>query len=306
MEQTEQTRLAYLDAMGIPAWQLRFAPASSPLPAGRENLEATSPPLPAAEGAATVIPPLPAGEGAGVRAAFASPASSDEKPAAQATKTPPPNPPPPGAGTLLPAVAASAEILQPPIAPQSTHPCNWDGLRAEVASCTRCPLHQTRTQTVFGVGDTQADWLVIGEAPGEQEDLQGEPFVGPAGLLLNEMLRAIGLARQQVYIANILKCRPPKNRDPQVQEVAACEGYLRQQIAFIRPKIILAVGRIAAQNLLKTAVPVGKLRGLVHDYHGVPLVVVYHPAYLLRSPLEKRAAFNDLRLALHTYRQNQE
>ncbi len=180
--------------------------------------------------------------------------------------------------------------------------CGWDELQAQVAACTACALHQTRTQTVFGVGDRGANWMVIGEAPGEQEDLQGEPFVGRAGLLLNEMLRAIGLERGQVFIANILKCRPPKNRDPQMEEAAACDAYLKQQLGLVKPKIILAVGRIAAQNLLKTTTPIGKLRGLVHDYQGVPLVVTYHPAYLLRSPLEKRRAFDDLRLALHTYR----
>jgi DNA polymerase len=186
---------------------------------------------------------------------------------------------------------------------ETIQPSNWDELQAQVQACQRCSLHQTRTQTVFGVGDRQAGWLVIGEAPGEQEDLQGEPFVGRAGLLLNEMLRAIGFRRERVFIANILKCRPPKNRDPQPDEAAACEGYLKRQIALIRPKIILAVGRIAAQNLLKTTTPIGKLRGSVHDYQGVPLVVTYHPAYLLRSPLEKRNAFDDLRLALRTYRQ---
>ncbi len=180
---------------------------------------------------------------------------------------------------------------------------DWGALQAQVAACTACPLHQTRTQTVFGVGNRGAGWMVIGEAPGEQEDLQGEPFVGRAGLLLNEMLRAIGLEREQVFIANILKCRPPKNRDPQPDEAAACEGYLQRQLTLVRPQIILAVGRIAAQNLLKTATPIGKLRGLVHDYQGVPLVVTYHPAYLLRAPLEKRRAFDDLRLALHTFRQ---
>jgi DNA polymerase len=184
--------------------------------------------------------------------------------------------------------------------PIPTH--GWDELQALVASCTACPLHQTRTQTVFGVGNRSADWMAIGEAPGEQEDLQGEPFVGRAGLLLNEMLRAIGLERGQVFIANILKCRPPKNRDPQVDEASACEGYLKQQLALVKPRIILAVGRIAVQSLLKTTTPIGKLRGIVHDYQGVPLVVTYHPAYLLRSPLEKRRAFDDLRLALHTYR----
>jgi uracil-DNA glycosylase family 4 len=183
-------------------------------------------------------------------------------------------------------------------------PCAWVELQAEVVACTACPLHQSRSQTVFGVGDRNAAWMVIGEAPGEQEDLQGEPFVGRAGLLLNEMLRAIGLQRQQVYIANILKCRPPKNRDPQPEESAACESFLKRQLALIRPKIILAVGRVAAQNLLKTATPIGKLRGAVHDYQGIPMVVTYHPAYLLRSPLEKRRAWDDLRRALHTYRQS--
>lgn len=185
------------------------------------------------------------------------------------------------------------------------HACGWDELAARVAACTACPLHQGRTQTVFGVGDRAARWMVIGEAPGEQEDLQGEPFVGRAGLLLNEMLRAVGLQREQVYIANILKCRPPKNRDPQADEAAACEGYLKRQLALVRPDIILAVGRIAAQNLLKTATPIGKLRGVVHDYLGIPLVVTYHPAYLLRSPLEKRRAWDDLKRARAVYRQRQ-
>jgi DNA polymerase len=157
---------------------------------------------------------------------------------------------------------------------------------------------------VFGVGNRQARWLVIGEAPGEQEDLQGEPFVGRAGLLLNEMLRAIGLRRDEVYIANILKCRPPGNRDPRPEEVAACEGFLKRQIALLRPRIILAVGRIAAQSLLKTATPISKLRGQVHRYQGIPLVITYHPAYLLRSPQEKRKAWRDLLLARHTFRES--
>lgn len=180
---------------------------------------------------------------------------------------------------------------------------SWENLQAQVVGCTACALHRTRTQTVFGVGDRNADWMIIGEAPGEQEDLQGEPFVGRAGLLLNEMLRAIGLQRQQVFIANILKCRPPKNRDPQADEAAACEAFLKRQLELVKPKIILATGRIAAQNLLKTTTPIGKLRGIIHDYQGIALVITYHPAYLLRSPLEKRQAFNDLRLARNTYRQ---
>lgn len=174
---------------------------------------------------------------------------------------------------------------------------DWDALAGRVAACTACGLHATRKQTVFGVGNRQADWLIVGEAPGAEEDRQGEPFVGRAGQLLNSMLRAVGLAREQVYIANILKCRPPNNRDPQAGEVSCCLPYLRRQIALLQPKLILAVGRIAAQNLLASETPIGKLRGSVHQYEGVPLVVTYHPAYLLRSPQEKRKAWQDLLLA---------
>jgi uracil-DNA glycosylase family 4 len=180
---------------------------------------------------------------------------------------------------------------------------DWDDLEARVTGCTACPLHQGRTQTVFGVGNREAEWMVIGEAPGEQEDLQGEPFVGRAGQLLNEMIRAVGLRREAVYIANVIKCRPPKNRDPAPDEAAACEEYLKGQVALIKPKIILAVGRIAAQNLLKTGTAIGKLRGQVHYYGQIPLVVTYHPAYLLRSQTEKRRAWEDLKLAMRTFRQ---
>ena len=181
----------------------------------------------------------------------------------------------------------------------------WDELAERVAGCTACPLHAGRTQTVFGVGNREAAWLFVGEAPGEQEDVQGEPFVGRAGQLLNEMIRAIGLRREGVYIANVVKCRPPKNRDPAPDEAAACEGYLKAQLALIRPRIIVALGRIAAQNLLKTASPIGKLRGRVHAYDGIPLVVTYHPAYLLRSSTEKRRAWEDLKLAVRTFDQLQ-
>lgn len=181
---------------------------------------------------------------------------------------------------------------------------DWEPLAARVAACTRCELHTTRTQTVFGVGNRQADWLIIGEAPGADEDAQGEPFVGRAGQLLNAMLFAVGLKREQVYIANILKCRPPGNRDPRPEEVSCCESYLFRQIELLQPKIILAVGRIAAQNLLKTDTPIGKLRGQVQrcGAAGIPVVVTYHPAYLLRSPTEKRKAWADLQLACATLR----
>jgi DNA polymerase len=172
----------------------------------------------------------------------------------------------------------------------------WERLAAEVRTCTRCGLHNSRTQTVFGVGRRDADLLVIGEAPGADEDRQGEPFVGRAGQLLNAMLRAIGLPRDQVYIANILKCRPPGNRDPQPDEASACTPYLSRQIALVKPRAILAVGRIAAQWLLQTDAPIGRLRGRVFHYgeSGTPLIVTYHPAYLLRSPLQKATAWADL------------
>jgi DNA polymerase len=176
---------------------------------------------------------------------------------------------------------------------------DWPELRARVAACTRCALCNTRTQTVFGVGSQTADWLIVGEAPGAEEDRQGEPFVGRAGQLLNSMLRAIGLTREQVYIANVLKCRPPGNRDPSASEAAECLPYLEQQIALLKPKIMLAVGRIASQNLLRTEVTLGRLRQQVHRFglSQVPLVVTYHPAYLLRTPADKRKAWDDLKFA---------
>jgi len=172
----------------------------------------------------------------------------------------------------------------------------WKALEDAVRPCTRCALHSTRTQTVFGVGRRDADLFVIGEAPGADEDLKGEPFVGRAGQLLTAMLRAIGLQRRDVYIANILKCRPPGNRDPQPQEAEACTPYLTQQIALVAPRVILAVGRIAAQWLLQTDTPIGRLRGQTFRYgeRGTPLIVTYHPAYLLRSPLAKATAWKDL------------
>jgi DNA polymerase len=182
----------------------------------------------------------------------------------------------------------------------------WEELRAEVLRCTRCPLHLTRTQGVFGVGPRRADWLVIGEAPGAEEDRRGEPFVGAAGQLLDAMLRAIGLDRAtNVYIANVLKSRPPGNRDPKPEEVAACLPYLVRQIALLRPRIMLAVGRIAAQNLLATDTPLGRLRGRVHHFGelNTPLVVTYHPAYLLRTPADKRKAWEDLKFARNLYQQ---
>jgi DNA polymerase len=178
---------------------------------------------------------------------------------------------------------------------------DWDALEATVRNCTSCPLHETRTQAVFGVGNRQAEWMVIGEAPGADEDRQGEPFVGRAGQLLNSMLKAVGLRREQVFIANILKSRPPNNRDPRPEEVRACIPYLFRQIELIDPKLILCVGRIAAQTLLQTETPIGKLRGRLHRIASDrPMIVTYHPAYLLRSPGEKRKTWSDLLLAVQT------
>ncbi|MFK8027649.1 MAG: uracil-DNA glycosylase family protein [Gammaproteobacteria bacterium] len=172
-------------------------------------------------------------------------------------------------------------------------------LELEVRGCDACGLHKTRKQTVFGKGHHKADWLIIGEAPGADEDREGEPFVGRAGQLLTQMLRAIGLAREEVFIANILKCRPPNNRDPKPEEVSMCNAYLNRQIELLEPKIILALGRIAAQSLLQSDVPVGKMRGQLYhiEKNNIPTVVTYHPAYLLRSPKEKRKVWEDLKFA---------
>lgn len=184
------------------------------------------------------------------------------------------------------------EALQDPV-----DELDWDELRSAVSGCTRCRLHETRTQTVFGVGSLVADWMIVGEAPGAEEDRRGEPFVGRAGKLLDEMLRAIGESRASVFIANVLKCRPPNNRDPKPDESTACRSHLERQIELVQPKVIVAVGRVAAHLLLDTDEPVGRMRGKVHQLGDTPLLVTYHPAYLLRSPSQKRKSWDDLCLA---------
>lgn len=192
---------------------------------------------------------------------------------------------------------------EPPASQQTTDTpiseLGWSALETRVAHCTQCGLHASRTHTVFGIGAHDADWMIVGEGPGAEEDRLGEPFVGRAGQLLNNMLRALGLQRDVVYIGNIVKCRPPGNRDPKPEEAAACRPYLERQIALVQPRLLLAVGRIAAQNLLDTDTPVGKLRGRVHRYGAarIPVIVTYHPAYLLRSPEQKAKAWDDLCLA---------
>lgn len=181
------------------------------------------------------------------------------------------------------------------------HQMDWDQLKLTVSHCISCPLSQTRTQTVFGVGDENANWLFVGEGPGAREDAIGEPFVGQAGKLLDQMLAAIRLKRgHQVYITNIVKCRPPNNRNPSLNEARECEPYLTRQIALIKPKLIVALGKVAAQNLLKCDDSISSLRGKLHDYSGIPLIVTYHPAYLLRALPEKAKAWKDLCFAQST------
>jgi len=178
---------------------------------------------------------------------------------------------------------------------------DWAELKATVAACTACGLRKTCTQTVFGVGDERADWLLVGEAPGAEEDARGEPFVGQAGKLLDAMLAGIGLKRgEDVYIANVLKCRPPGNRNPEHAEMAQCSPFLVRQVELIRPRLILAMGRFACQTLLDTDASIASLRGRLHRYQGVPLIVTYHPAYLLRSLPDKAKAWEDLCFARRT------
>jgi uracil-DNA glycosylase family 4 len=202
------------------------------------------------------------------------------------------------------ATAAAGPETPPPVATSRAArilQLGWPELKSRVAACTDCRLRATCSQTVFGVGDERARWLLVGEAPGAEEDRLGEPFVGQAGKLLDNMLAAIGLRRgEDVYIANVLKCRPPGNRNPDPSEVAVCAPYLQRQIALIEPKLILAMGRFAAQTLLGTDASIGSLRGTVHRHAGVPLIVTYHPAYLLRNLTDKAKAWADLRFAART------
>ncbi len=192
----------------------------------------------------------------------------------------------------------TAEVsARPPGTTADVDTMDWDPLQRTVAACTRCGLRAGCKQTVFGVGNRSAQWLFVGEAPGADEDRLGEPFVGRAGQLLNAMIEAIGLKREQVYIANVLKCRPPGNRDPQPNEVECCEPFLARQIELIQPRLIVALGRHAAHSLLKTEAPLSRLRGQRLSYRNTPLIVTYHPAYLLRTPTDKRRAWDDLCLA---------
>ena len=234
-------------------------------------------------------------------AALADPPGADPAATLKATR---PALPPPGPADRQGQSAQAEPVLSAPAS--GVAGMDWPTLRHAVAACRACTLCDGRRQTVFGTGHPRAHWLIVGEAPGEQEDALGEPFVGESGLLLDRMLRALGLSREagetpdparQVYIANTLKCRPPGNRNPTAQELAACQPYLERQVTLVQPRVILAMGRSAVQALLGSSEPLGRLRGRVHDWRGVPLVVTYHPAYLLRQPAEKARAWEDLCLA---------
>ena len=282
-----------LQEMGLRLWL-----APSPVGAGAGST------APAAESAA--LPTLSAAPAAAVAVAPGRPA---EAVAPQPDRARPPAP----AAAVAPAAAAASPLLMPALIDAST--LDWPALRAAVAGCRACSLCETRRQTVFGVGHARAHCMVVGEAPGETEDERGEPFVGESGQLLDRMLRAIGLSRlpadqaepsgqgagadpaRQVFIANALKCRPPRNRNPTPHELTTCQPYLLRQVALVQPRLIIAMGRFAVQSLLGSDQPIGKLRGQVHQWHGVPLVVTYHPAYLLRQPAEKARAWDDLCLA---------
>jgi DNA polymerase len=277
-------RLDCLQSIGIDVWVPRHAAAA---PAG------DVPVARAADAPAAAPPPHSSGGPRAVGAVSPSETAAMTSLLEPARERPLEGPP----SIRRPEVVESS-----PLAPETE--AQWAALKAEVLSCNKCTLHSTRTQGVFGVGNRRADWLIIGEAPGAEEDRQGEPFVGRAGQLLNQMLRAIGLPRETVFIANVLKSRPPGNRDPKPEEVAACLPYLVRQIALLQPKLMLAVGRIAAQNLLATDLSLGRLRGQVHTFGelNTPLIVTYHPAYLLRTPADKRKAWEDLKFARSVFK----
>ena len=271
----DERQRAMLEAMGLRVWQ-SAAPAQVP--------ESPEPAVPAA--------------------AASTPADRSEPPPARPAAPPPPPPQPVATPPAISQRSAAAPAPAGPVAQMG-----WDELRSAVTGCRACGLCEGRKNTVFGVGNEQAQWMIVGEAPGEQEDLQGEPFVGQAGKLLDNMLRAIALTRapgtpeQQVFIANTLKCRPPRNRNPEPEELARCAPYLDRQIALVQPRIILAMGRFAVQSLLQSNEAIGRLRGRVHDYRGIPVIVTYHPAYLLRNLVDKARAWEDLCLALNTVEQ---
>jgi len=300
----EAERREYLQAMGIHYWIPRSA-----MDEGNSALE-----VPEQPGVSTPVPPDPIAMPKPDRPAVRSPGvpapvtRAEPEPGMTVTSSnpaldePPPwlDEVPPPSNEYLPSLdhaGHAEEFGMNGILDDGVSQLDWPALAARVAQCQACELHKTRTQTVFGVGRQNADLMIIGEAPGADEDRKGEPFVGRAGQLLNAMLKAIGLQREQAYIANILKCRPPGNRDPRAEEALKCASYLQRQVALVKPRAILAVGAVAARNLLQSDEAVGRLRGGRHQYHGIPVVVTYHPAYLLRSPEQKAKAWQDLQKA---------
>ena len=288
-----ERQVAMLREMGVQHfWPLQPEAEASPPAAAAARETAASAMVSAASAITDILPQRTAtvGDVAGV-------------PAPSAATRPVTTPSRAGGTTASPARPAAATTVPLGARPTGVESMDWATLQGTVSGCEACGLCKGRRKTVFGVGNTSARWMLVGEAPGEQEHRVGEPFVGRAGQLLDRMLTAVGLTRseadaaQQVYIANVIKCRPPGNRNPLPEEVAQCEPYLLRQVELVQPRLILAMGRFAVQSLLKSSEPIGRLRGRVHDYHGVPLVVTYHPAYLLRNPADKALAWDDLCLA---------
>ncbi|AKH20298.1 uracil-DNA glycosylase [Sedimenticola thiotaurini] len=300
----EAQRREYLQAMGIQYWVPRSVAAENNPVESEAEPSLAAPPVPSAptamDDASATAPPVAAPvsrpeSGTGV----ASPSPAPDEPPAWLDEVPPP------ADEYHPTVdpaGSAGQFDSDGLLDDRVSQLDWPGLAARVAQCEACELHKSRTRTVFGVGAQTADLMIIGEAPGVDEDRKGEPFVGRAGQLLNAMLKAIGLGREQVYIANILKCRPPGNRDPRAEEALKCAPYLQRQVELVNPKVILAVGAVAARNLLQRDDAVGRLRTGQHHYRDIPLVVTYHPAYLLRSPEQKAKAWQDLQKAVRLLR----
>jgi len=305
-----------LAAMGVRLFAPATPAAAAPSPAAvAAAAEAVEPVVPAdtavIERPAEAMTPAP----------VATPRAPAAAPAPVRAPAPAPVRPPTLARGAMPVAAAVEAAIDPALAERAARIATlaWGPLHEAVAACTACGLCENRKQTVFGVGHAQADWMIVGEAPGEQEDLQGEPFVGAAGQLLDQMLRALGLSRRaetgegaeddmagdparRVFIANTLKCRPPRNRNPEPDEMARCEPFLKRQVELVQPRLILLMGRFAVTQLLKSDEAIGKLRGRVHRYEGIPVIVTYHPAYLLRNLPEKAKAWEDLCLAWETVR----
>lgn len=286
---TRQQQSAYLQAMGIQAWERRIAPQNE---ARGDELGVVETPLPV-QGLPSSAPPVVVSQAVVPASAVALPERVSPSVGGAGEEEPPP-PTDDDFPSLEMCEAAGSPLVA---APPDVSRLDWPALQSAVAGCTACELHRSRRQTVFGVGNRAAEWMVIGEAPKADEEQQGEPFVGDAGQLLNNMLRALGLSREQVFISNILKCRPPEDRDPRPAEMLQCEVYLQRQIALVAPRVILAMGAVAAHHLLKVDTAVTKLRGQLHHYGDTPLVVTYHPAYLLHKPSEKANSWADLRFA---------